>query len=59
MVTEFFAEHENDLNHGRLLPDLNPNEHLWEILERSVRPRFPPPTKHQIMDFLVEDWCRI
>ena len=41
-------------------PDLNPIEHLWEILERCLRQRFPPPsTKHQIMEFLVEEWCHI
>ena len=41
-------------------PDLNPIEHLREILERRLRPRFPPPsTEHQIMEFLLEEWCRI
>jgi transposase len=39
--------------------DLNPNEQVWEILKWRLRPRFPPPsTKHQIMEFLVEEWCR-
>ena len=37
-------------------PDLNAIEHLWEIVERHLRQRFPAPTKHQIMEFLMEEW---
>ena len=63
VVTEWFDEHENDVKHMPWLsqsPDLNPFEHLWEILERRLRQRFPPPsTKHQIMEFLMEEWCHI
>ena len=33
---------------------------LWEIQERCLRRRFPPPsTKHKIIEILVEEWCRI
>jgi hypothetical protein len=39
------------------LSDLNPIEHLWEILERCLRWHFPS-TKHKTMEFLVEEWCR-
>ena len=39
-------------------PDLMHIDHL-EILEWRLRQRFPPPsTKHQIMEFIVEGWCR-
>jgi hypothetical protein len=39
--------------------DVNPIKHLWKILEQRLRQRFlPPSTKQQLMEFLVEDWCR-
>ena len=49
--------HENNVNHMQWpsqSQNLNPIEHSWEILER-----FPPTIKHDMMEFLVEEWCRI
>jgi hypothetical protein len=40
VVPEWFDEHENNVNHGRL----NSIEHLWEIMERRLRQRFSPIT---------------
>ena len=41
-------------------PDFNRIEHLWEIRERRLRQRFPEPsTEHQMVEFLVEEWCRV
>ena len=63
VVTEWFDEHANDLNPmpwPSQSPDLNPIEHLWEILEWHLRQRFPPPsTKYQKITFLMEEWCCI
>ena len=63
VVTGWFDEYEYDVNHmPSQSPDLNPInlKSLWVILEWCLRQRFQPPsTKHQIMEFLVEQWCCI
>lgn len=62
-VTQWFNENENDVNHmlwPSQSPDLNPIEHLWEILEQRVRQRSPPPlSKEQMREYLSEEWCSI
>ena len=43
-----------------LSPDLNPIEHLWDILERHVRPRITPAcTLQELSYILTEEWNRI
>ncbi len=58
-----FGEYENDVAHmlwPSQSPDLNPLEHLWRILGQRVRQRSPPPSsKHQMREYLLEEWCPI
>ncbi len=57
-----FDEYENDVNHKlwpSQSPDLNPIQHVWEILDRRVRQHSPPPSsKHQIGEYLLEEWLQ-
>ena len=60
VVTHWFDERDTDVIHmsrPSQSPDLNPIEHLWNILERSLRQRFPPPSNRcELIDFLAEEW---
>jgi transposase len=50
----------NDLRQPPLSPDLNPIEHLWDELGRSVRQRPVQPTNLRELGIaLVEEWNRI
>lgn len=41
-------------------PDLNPIEHLWDVLERKVRERKPHPrNKKELFVVLKEEWMKI
>lgn len=41
-------------------PDLNPIEHLWNMLEIAIRKRYPHPSSlNELCDFLSEEWGKI
>lgn len=41
-------------------PDLNPIEHLWDVLERRMhKRRNKPKNKEELMDALMEEWVKI
>ncbi len=58
-----FLEHDNDFN---LLkwpaqsPDLNPIEHLWDVVEREIRIMDVQPTNlQQLHDAIMSIWTKI
>ena len=41
-------------------PDLNPNEHIWDLLDRRVRARaIPPRNVRELASALMEEWGNI
>ena len=41
-------------------PDLNPIEHVWDLLDQRVRARaIPPRNVRELEDALVEEWGNI
>ncbi|GFT02367.1 transposable element Tcb1 transposase [Trichonephila clavipes] len=41
-------------------PDLNPIEHVWDMLGRGVAARQPPPTcLPELRRALLDEWCNI
>ncbi len=41
-------------------PDINPIEHVWDIMDRQVRQRYPPPQNvAQLRQALMEEWDNV
>ncbi|GFV55999.1 transposable element Tcb1 transposase [Trichonephila clavipes] len=41
-------------------PDLNPIEHVWDMLGRQIAARQPPPTcLPELRRALLDEWCNI
>jgi len=61
MTMTFFENSEiNVMKWPGQSPDLNPIEHLWDELERSIRKREPPPrNESELAVFLQEEWEKI
>jgi hypothetical protein len=46
--------------HGQQNPELNPIEHVWDLLDREVRARaIPPRNVQELAGALVEEWGNI
>ncbi|KAK3570976.1 hypothetical protein QTP86_031838, partial [Hemibagrus guttatus] len=60
---EWFDEHNNEfevLAWPPNSPDLNPIEHLWDVLDKQVRSMEAPPCSLQdLQDLLLTSWCQI
>ncbi|KAK3529377.1 hypothetical protein QTP70_029484, partial [Hemibagrus guttatus] len=60
---EWFYEHNNQfevLTWPPNSPDLNPIEHLWDVLNKQVRSMESPPYDLQdLKDLLLTSWCQI
>ncbi|GFX30437.1 transposable element Tcb1 transposase [Trichonephila clavipes] len=55
--------HSEDITHMDLpvySPDLNPIEHVWDMLGRRIAARQPPPTcLPELRRALLDEWCNI
>lgn len=41
-------------------PDMNPIEHVWDLLKRSVKSRMPPPNNlGELRNAILEEWQRL
>lgn len=61
VTREFLQERQIEvMEWPALSPDLNPIEHLWDMLDRRIRNRpAAPQTIQQLTDALLEEWERI
>uniref|UniRef100_A0AAY5L9N5 Tc1-like transposase DDE domain-containing protein n=1 Tax=Esox lucius TaxID=8010 RepID=A0AAY5L9N5_ESOLU len=63
IVLGWFEEHNNEFKVSTWppnSPDLNPIEHLWDVLDKQVRSMETPP--HNLLDLkdlLLTSWCQI
>ncbi|MCI4386854.1 hypothetical protein PGIGA_G00067410 [Pangasianodon gigas] len=63
IVQEWFEEHDKEfkvLTWPPNSPDLNPIEHLWDVLDKQVRSiEAPPHNLQDLKDLLLTSWCQI
>ncbi len=63
IISDWFLEHDNEftlLKWPPQSPDLNPIEHLWELVEREIRIMDVQPTNlQQLCDVIMSIWTKI
>ncbi len=63
IISDWFLEHDNEftlLKWPPQSPDLNPIEHLWDVVEREIRIMDVQPTNlQQLRDAIISLWTKI
>ncbi len=63
IISDWFLEHDNEftlLKWPPQSPDLNPIEHLWDVVEREIRIMDVQPTNlQQLCDAIMSIWTKI
>ncbi len=63
IISDWFLEHDNEftlLKWPPQSPDLNPIEHLWDVVEREIRIMDVQPTNlQQLRDAIMSIWTKI
>ncbi len=63
IISDWFLEHDNEftlLKWPPQSPDLNPIEHLWDVVEREIRILDVQPTNlQQLCDAIISIWTKI
>ncbi len=62
IISDWFLEHDEFtlLIWPRQSPDLNPTEHLWDVVEREIRIMDVQPTNlQQLRDAIMSIWTKI
>ncbi len=63
IISEWFLEHDNEftlLKWPPQSPDLNPIEHIWDVVERQIRIMDVQPTNlQQLCDAIMSIWTKI
>jgi len=63
IISNWFLEHDNEFTVQKWpaqSPDLNPIEHLWDVMERELRALdVHPKNRHQLQDAILSIWANI
>ncbi len=63
IISDWFLEHDNELTLLKCppqSPDLNPIEHIWDVVEREIRIMDGQPTNlQQLRDAIMSIWTKI